>query len=238
MSILPSNASLVEIIYYLCAPLTFFLAWRALAQVVEMRKQNQLTIDQMKDKEEKESFQRAIDLCEKFRIEYISNYGDFSSLRELGIAKEIEKIRPFNFTIAELLKYKSGEEAYAFIMSSDNAKVKEDAMCALNFLEFFAMNFTSEIASKKIAFAPLHRVFIDDVELFYPFICVTNRYADSRLYNNVICLYKEWVAQVLDIAKTQDLILKEKSQIAENYVQEIFAPTTRKHKNTPTDVEV
>jgi len=235
MPFFPADISMSEVISFFIGPSTLIIAFFALRQVREMRKQNALTIAQITDKEEKESFQKAIDLCEKFRTDYLGNYEDFSMLKELQINKELKEKRPETFSLTELSKYQNGKEAIEFLLNDDNNIISRKALNALNFFEFFAMNFVSGIASKEIAFAPLHRVFLDSVELFYPYICMSNRYSDSRLYNNTISLYKEWLAQVSEIAEKHNAILQRNEQLAEKLVTDSFAPTTRRHKNTPVN---
>ena len=247
MTIFPLDMSLVEIINLLSAPFAVYIAWRALIQIKLMKKQNEelhLQNEQVRKdallREEKEAFQKAIDLCDRFRTEYLNNNPELSELKDLTITSDILAREPDTFTLAELLGYESGEAAYHYVTNQDNSKLYQKAIDALNFLEYFSMGFTTNIAEKNIAFAPLHNVFVSHIRILYPYICLVNDSPDSRLYNNVIKLYKDWSGQLADIANRRNSMEREGSRLADEVIANSFAPVERRHNYTSTteDAEV
>lgn len=68
----------------------------------------------------------------------------------------------------------------------------------LNSLEFFAMNFTSEVADETMVFQSLHQTYLNIVQLLYYQIAIRNTNVKDKYYTNIIALYHTWSARDLE----------------------------------------
>lgn len=71
----------------------------------------------------------------------------------------------------------------------------------LNNLEYFALHFTKHTASEEAVYQSLHRSYLEIVETLYYIISKFNMDPASKLYTNVIELYRKWKKYERDIVE-------------------------------------
>jgi len=73
----------------------------------------------------------------------------------------------------------------------------------LNSLEWFAMNFTKNIADEDAVYQSLHQVFISCIQYLYYFISNINETAYGKFYTNIIELYNIWNKRLVEKAAAE-----------------------------------
>jgi len=62
----------------------------------------------------------------------------------------------------------------------------------LNDLEYFCINFNSNIADSDTVYQSLHQVFFEFMPIAYIYISLRNSTSADKYYTNIIAVYKEW----------------------------------------------
>lgn len=87
------------------------------------------------------------------------------------------------------------EETHTFKINPEqiaNSFMDLIVMEILNDLEYFAMNFTHELADDTAVYSSLHQTYIEIMQLLYHQIAEMNNAVGERYYTNAIELYKRW----------------------------------------------
>ena len=130
------------------------------------------------------------------------NFIPYSKLDMKNIKSDIEKnkMKVFNFKLSCLRK---DIIADIFSLLSIN----------LNKLEYFSMNFISDIAEDEIVYPSLHQVFFAYVEISYIYIASKNKATiKDKYYTNIIKLYTKWKKRYLEELKKEKKAREEAKQ--------------------------
>ena len=130
------------------------------------------------------------------------NFIPYSKLDMKNIKSDIEKnkLKGFNFKLSCLRK---DIIADIFSLLSIN----------LNKLEYFSMNFISDIAEDEIVYPSLHQVFFAYVEISYIYIASKNKATiKDKYYTNIIKLYTKWKKRYLEELKKEKKAREEAKQ--------------------------
>lgn len=93
------------------------------------------------------------------------------------------------------------EETHTFKINPEqiaNSFMDLIVMEILNDLEYFAMNFTHELADDTAVYSSLHQTYIEIMQLLYHQIAEMNNAVGERYYTNAIELYKRWKEKLDD----------------------------------------
>ena len=130
------------------------------------------------------------------------NFKPYSKLDIKNGKNEIEKnkMKVFNF---KLLYLRKDIIADIFSLLSTN----------LNKLEYFSMNFISDIGEDEIIYPSLHQVFFAYVEISYIYIASKNKATiKDKYYTNIIKLYIKWKKRYLEEWKKEKEAKEEAKQ--------------------------
>ena len=130
------------------------------------------------------------------------NFKPYSKLDIENGKNEIEKnnMKIFNF---KLLYLRKDIIADIFSLLSTN----------LNKLEYFSMNFISDIGEDEIIYPSLHQVFFAYVEISYIYIASKNKATiKDKYYTNIIKLYIKWKKRYLEELKKEKEAKEEAKQ--------------------------
>ena len=141
------------------------------------------------------------------------------------IEEELDNIDPINVVAcSEMLKLNSFDEYKTSISFDKNTKklyvedhiknlvISEFKSCienTLNKLEWFAMNFTTEIADEKAVYQSLHQTYISGVQQLYYFISKNNHNYHDKVYTNIASLYNLWIKRINETSSKEDKVIED-----------------------------
>ncbi|MBE6351194.1 MAG: hypothetical protein E7062_10695 [Spirochaetaceae bacterium] len=191
---------ILEIIYYISQIVgTIILAWTA--WYAKKQYESQKTHARI---------EKAAELSKHFKDNLIPSMGKVQYLNNIkGLKPILEKIdldKISVFDSDELKCFISDEDIKVFkaallleISTIPLDEFKEDHMRfrqllgrCLNDLEYFCINFNSNIADTETVYQSLHQVFFDVMPIAYIFISTLNTSSANKYYTNIIAIFKEW----------------------------------------------
>lgn len=154
---------------------------------------------------------KAADLAKHFKDSAIPSiskilflFSKEASLKSIYDKIDLDKIDTFNQT--ELFNFiskndlESFKAALSLKVSSIHPDISENedmqffkltSRC-LNDLEYFCINFNSNIADSDTVYQSLHQVFFEFMPVAYIFISSRNTSSANKYYTNIIAVYKKW----------------------------------------------
>lgn len=195
-----SLKDIMEIVYFLSGPVIACIAYRALAQISEAKKQVAETKEGRILSAKRDSYKIAADKCEYF-MSTITPLID-----SLNDALEEDSVKPLDDTMV------SFEDDYVKVKSDFDKEIFSriifdyKGLHLFNLLESFSLFFTSGVAEDEIGFLTIGHSFCSPVKEYLPVIALLS--SDGGHFQNVLNLYKIWNDRI-----EKDTLEQEKKKI-------------------------
>lgn len=166
---------------------------------------------QYEDQKKHSRIAKAAELAKHFKDSVIPSISKlnvlFSTVQAFKLVYDkidLDKIDTFNQTELSSLVDKNDIEQYKAALELNMSDVikdipKENDMAfytltsrCLNDLEYFCINFNSNIADSNTVYQSLHQTFFDFMPIAYIYISLHNTTSANKYYTNIIAIYKKW----------------------------------------------
>ena len=139
---------------------------------------------------------------------------DIEELKEIFPDYDKNKVEYNYYELINKLSLEKITNTYQFFRP--NKYYDEIQLCSsrnLNKLEYFSMNFISDIGEDEIIYPSLHQVFFAYVEISYIYIASKNKATiKDKYYTNIIKLYTKWKKRYLEELKREKEAKEEAKQ--------------------------
>ena len=178
---------IVEIVYYLSGPVIAYIAYKALEQVKETKRQVSETKESRIISAKRDSFKIAADKCEYYMSDIIPSIDNLDkAVRENNIDFfESSRIEIHSDGIGASAPFKDDEE-FDKVLELPFLEV-------FNPLESFSLFFTSGVADEKVGYLSVGHTFCDTVEKYAPLIIILS---GNKHYNNLLQLFTLWHGRI------------------------------------------
>jgi hypothetical protein len=232
------NILIKEIIYYLyliSGTVIAVVSIIALKQLSIAKTQLEVTMNSIEISSQRDAAVFTAKQCEYFASEIIKDSDD---IENIFIEKDILRCKlPEDYEVMFETNCNAWFKKYNGIIKSEDSSLHKQLIVALNKLEAFSMYFTHGICDTRIAYLPIAHIYVDIVELYYPFI-YEGSLENKNNYTDIIKLYKIWkgdlVKQQLELKKIELQIQLSEAEAQASAVKDVSVNpigTTYKKKN-------
>ncbi|WP_319482473.1 hypothetical protein [uncultured Draconibacterium sp.] len=195
----------LEIIYFVSGPIIAFLAFKALGQIKEAKRQVAETRESRIISSKREAYKIAADKCDYFASKIIP------IINNLDKAFKENEFTFFENSIVEMTK--DGYSVKPYFKDKDEIDRVFALPCLelFNRLESFSLFFTSGVAEDNIGYLTIGHTYCNTVRKYLPMIIILS---DNKHFANILILYKTWNSRI-----EKEKLEKEKKRIDDELVK-------------------